>query len=56
MYLTACPHHSSGSIPGHGEEFEEFVTAWLITLCQLVLSQQWQKMAHSLFNGTTKPV
>jgi len=43
MYLAVCPPcPGPGSIPSHGGVFQG-IFLWLITLCQLVLSQCGRK-------------
>jgi len=55
MYLTACPLHVSGSIPGHGGIFQG-----IFPLADYTLPTRpepaWQKMAESPHNSTTQPV
>jgi len=42
IYLTVCPPCGQSSIPGYARVFRE-ISPWMITLCQLVLSQRDRK-------------
>ena len=57
MYLIVCPLCGPGSTPGDGRVFRG-ISPWLITLCQLVLSQRGRKWLnlpsvapHNLWNS-----
>jgi len=46
MYLTVCPLHGPGLIPGHGGDYKRFFPGWSHTppICP---EPEWQKMAQS---------